>query len=88
MVKWRELSAVDRVAFGLDAVAYAAAVRPLAHRHANGWWTLWLATAIQPAFGGIEVARDRDTWPSAVGRTVGAVAGIAALSRLRDGYRP
>lgn len=85
-VKWRELSVVDRVAFGLDAVAYAAAVLPVARRQSCGWWVLYLATVIQPVFGGIEAAQDRRKWPSAVGRTAGAAVVAAGLIRVRRSY--
>lgn len=84
--KWKDLSPSDRTAFGLDAVAYAVAARPLATRHAAGWWTLYLATVIQPVFAAIDLARDEPRWGSAIGRTTGTVATAALLIRLRRNY--
>ncbi|GAA2737526.1 hypothetical protein [Actinocorallia aurantiaca] len=86
VAKWPKLDAVNRVAFGLDAVVYAAAALPLARRRPTGWWALYLATLLQPVFGGIEAARDRTRWPSAVGRTAGAMVVAAGLLRLRRNY--
>lgn len=84
--KWRDLSVVDRVAFALDAAAYAAAALPLARRQPSGWWILYLATVIQPVFGGVEAAREPGKWPSAIGRTAGAAAVAAGLIRVRRSY--
>lgn len=84
--KWKNLSPSDRTAFGLDAVAYALAARPLATRHAAGWWTLYLATVIQPVFAAIDLARDEPRWGSAIARTAGTVTTAAVLVRLRRNY--
>ncbi|WP_106399841.1 hypothetical protein [Actinocorallia populi] len=86
VAKWPKLDAVNRVAFGLDAVVYAAAVLPLARRSPAGWWALYLATVLQPVFGGIEAAQDRARWPSAAGRTAGAVVVAAGLLGMRKSY--
>lgn len=85
-VKWKDLSPADRTAFGLDAAAYAVAARPLATGHAAGWWSLYLATVIQPVFAAIDLARDEPRWGAAVGRTAGTVATAAVLIRLRRNY--
>lgn len=86
VARWSKLDAVNRVAFGLDAAVYAAAVLPLARRRSAGWWALYLATLLQPVFGGIEAAQDRTRWPSAAGRTAGAAAVAAGLLGVRESY--
>lgn len=80
------LSPADRAAFGLDAVAYAVAALPLARRHSAGWWTLYLATLVQPVFTVVDVARPPRRWRAAISRTAGAAATAALLHRLRRNY--
>ena len=85
-MKWRDLSAVDRTAFGMDALAYAVAARPLARRRASGWWILYAATIAQPVLSGIESGQGSGAQRSAIGRTVGAGLAAAALLRIRGHY--
>lgn len=85
-VRWNDLRLADRVAFGLDAVACAVAAGPLARRCSAGWWTLYLATLVQPAFAVADVAQAPPRWGAAIGRTVGVVVTAALLSRLRRNY--
>lgn len=59
-----ERAAVAALPWLSAAVAYAVAARPLAARHAAGWWTLYLATVIQPVFAAIDLARDEPRWGS------------------------
>lgn len=84
--RWRDLTAVDRAAFTLDGVAYAVAALPLARRRRTGWWTLYLATVVQPVFGGIEAAQNPGKWASAIGRTAGAAVVAAGLISVRRSY--
>lgn len=84
--KWKDLGPADRIAVGVDAVAFALAARPLATGRATGWWTLYLATAIQPVFAAIDLASDEPRWGSAVGRIAGTAATAAVLIRLRRNY--
>lgn len=86
VMTWKNLSPADRVAFGLDAVAYAVAARPLAHRRSTGWWTLYLATLVQPVFAVVDIAQDSPRWGAAIGRTAGAALTAALLHRLRRNY--
>lgn len=84
--RWRDIGTGDRVAFGLDAVAYAAAVLPLHRRQSRGWWILYLATVVQPVFGGVEIAVDPGRWASGAWRTAAAAATAAGLLRVRRHY--
>ena len=86
ITRWSVLSDVNRVACGIDAGAYAVAVLPLARRRSSGWWMLYLATLMQPVLGGIEAAQGRTQWPSAVGRSAGAVVLAVGLLRIRRSY--
>lgn len=85
-MRWNDLRPVDRVAFGLHAVAYAVAAGPLARRRSVGWWTLHLATLVQPAFAVADVAQAPPRRGAAIGRTTGAVVTAVLLSRLRRNY--
>lgn len=85
-IRWRDLQISDRAAFGLDAAAYAAAVRPLARRQVDGWWILYLATVVQPVFGGVDIALDTGKWRSGLGRTAAAVVTAAGLLRMKRHY--
>lgn len=85
-MKWNKLEPTDRTALGLDAVAYAVAILPLARRRSAGWRTLYLATIIQPVFAGLDLARNSPRWMSAIGRTVGTVVTATLLIRVRKNY--
>lgn len=84
--KWRDLSVVDRSAFGIDALAYAVAAGPLSRRRASGWWALYVATIVQPVLSGIEAGQDPRARRSAIGRSMGAGFAAAALLRIRGHY--
>ncbi|GAA1563060.1 hypothetical protein [Brevibacterium picturae] len=86
IARWRDLGISDRTALGLDAVAYAASIRPLARTQARGWWILYIATVVQPAFGGVDVALDPGRWKSGLGRTAAAAAIAAGLLSVRRHY--
>lgn len=86
VVKWKTLDPVDRVAVGVDAVAYAVASLPLARRRSAGWRTLYLATVTQPVFAAVDVAWHPPRWCAAIGRTAGAAAAVVLLNRVRNSY--
>lgn len=44
------------------------------------------ATVVQPVFAGVDIAQDPPKWSSAIGRTLGTVAAVAALKGPRRNY--
>ena len=86
VAKWRDLGVSDRTALGLDTVAYSASKRPQPRQPPRGWGVLYLATVVQPVFGGVDIAVDPGRWVSGAGRTAAAAAIAAGLLRVRRNY--